>query len=169
MARDGLALDNLICRRPTADGRVLHASCEENDDLFWPQGRKRQFRGRRFLEYRVRPVGPTVFGGLVAHRTRRPRRSCGLSRADLSASDDYGLRRADPRPRRRVAVRKARRDRGLPCRPSQTPSASSPRSWRSIAGPLLRRPGCRTRRSIDARRDIHTARSTTGSRASWTN
>jgi FAD/FMN-containing dehydrogenase len=69
MARDGLALDNLLSADVvTADGRVLHASAEENDDLFWAlRGGSGNFGVVASFEYRVRPVGPTVFGGLVAH------------------------------------------------------------------------------------------------------
>ena len=69
MARDGLALDNLLSADVvTADGRVLRASADENPDLFWAlRGGGGNFGVVSSFEYRVRPVGPTVFGGLVAH------------------------------------------------------------------------------------------------------
>jgi FAD/FMN-containing dehydrogenase len=69
MARDGLALDNLLSADVvTADGRVLRASADENSDLFWAlRGGGGNFGVVASFEYRVRPVGPTVYGGLVAH------------------------------------------------------------------------------------------------------
>jgi FAD/FMN-containing dehydrogenase len=69
MARDGLALDNLLSADVvTADGRVLRASADEDPDLFWAlRGGGGNFGVVASFEYRVRPVGPTVVGGLVAH------------------------------------------------------------------------------------------------------
>ena len=69
MARDGLALDNLLSADViTADGRVLRASEDENPDLFWAiRGGSGNFGVISSFEYRLRPVGPMVFGGLVAH------------------------------------------------------------------------------------------------------
>jgi FAD/FMN-containing dehydrogenase len=69
MARDGLALDNLLSADVvTADARVLRASADENPDLFWAlRGGGGNFGVVASFEYRVREVGPTVFGGLVAH------------------------------------------------------------------------------------------------------
>jgi FAD/FMN-containing dehydrogenase len=69
MARDGLALDNLLSADVvTADGTVRRASDDENPDLFWAlRGGGGNFGVVASFEYRVRPVGPTVFGGLVAH------------------------------------------------------------------------------------------------------
>ena len=69
MARDGLALDNLLSADVvTADGSVLHASADDNADLFWAlRGGSGNFGVVASFEYRLRPLGPTVFGGLVAH------------------------------------------------------------------------------------------------------
>ena len=69
MARDGLALDNLLSADVvTADGRVLHASADDNADLFWAlRGGSGNFGIVASFEYRLRPLGPTVYGGLVAH------------------------------------------------------------------------------------------------------
>ncbi|HEU5204026.1 MAG TPA: FAD-binding oxidoreductase [Candidatus Limnocylindrales bacterium] len=69
MARDGLALDNLLSADVvTAAGQVLRASEDENADLYWAlRGGGGNFGVVASFEYRVRPVGPTVVGGLVAH------------------------------------------------------------------------------------------------------
>jgi FAD/FMN-containing dehydrogenase len=69
MARDGLALDNLLSADVvTAGGPVLRASADENPDLFWAiRGGGGNFGVVASFEYRVRPVGPMVVGGLVAH------------------------------------------------------------------------------------------------------
>ena len=69
MSRYGLALDNLISAEVvTAEGRVVHASEDENSDLFWAlRGGGGNFGVVGSLEYRLHPVGPMLTGGLVAH------------------------------------------------------------------------------------------------------
>ena len=91
MARDGLALDNLLSADVvTADGRVLRASENENADLFWAlRGGGGNFGVVSSFEYRVRPVGPTVYGGLVAHPFSAAREVLQFYRElTSSASDD---------------------------------------------------------------------------------
>ena len=69
MRKHGLACDNLrSVDVVTADGRLVTASDDENADLFWGlKGGGGNFGIATSFEYRLHPVGPTVFGGLVAY------------------------------------------------------------------------------------------------------
>jgi FAD/FMN-containing dehydrogenase len=64
----GLACDNLISAElVTADGRLIHVSAEQYDDLFWGlRGAGANFGIVTAFEYRLHSVGP-VLGGLVIH------------------------------------------------------------------------------------------------------
>lgn len=75
MPKYGLALDNLrAAEMVMADGRVLRASDDENADLFWAiRGGGGNFGVAASLEYELHSVGPTIFGGLVAHPAKRGR------------------------------------------------------------------------------------------------
>lgn len=75
MGKYGLALDNLLSVDiVTAEGKVMKASADENDDLFWAvRGGGGNFGVATSFEYRVHPVGPTITGGLVAHPFDRAR------------------------------------------------------------------------------------------------
>jgi FAD/FMN-containing dehydrogenase len=65
----GLVSDNLLgADVVTADGRFLHASAEENADLFWGlHGGGGNFGVVTAFEYRLHEVGPTVFAGPIFH------------------------------------------------------------------------------------------------------
>ncbi len=72
MGKHGLALDNLLSAEVvTAAGDTLHASQDENADLFWAlRGGGGNFGVVPWFEYRLHPVGP-VTSGLVAHPVAR--------------------------------------------------------------------------------------------------
>ena len=67
IGKHGLAVDNLrSVDLVTADVLVLHASENENADLFWAvRGGGGNFGIAASLEFRLHTVGPTVTGGLV--------------------------------------------------------------------------------------------------------
>ena len=68
MRKHGLACDNLLSvDLVTADNRLVTASADENPDLFWAlKGGGGNFGIVTSFEYRLHPVGPTVYGGSVA-------------------------------------------------------------------------------------------------------
>jgi FAD/FMN-containing dehydrogenase len=65
----GLACDNLISVDVvTAEGELVTASENENEDLFWGiRGGSSNFGVVTAYEFRLHPVGPLVFGGRVIH------------------------------------------------------------------------------------------------------
>jgi FAD/FMN-containing dehydrogenase len=70
MGKYGLALDNLLSvELVAANGQVLQASKDERADLFWAlRGGGGNFGVATSFEYQLHPVGPTITGGLIAHR-----------------------------------------------------------------------------------------------------
>src|SRR6266702_6159968 len=64
--KHGLSIDNLVSAQVvTADGRILHASETENDDLFWAiRGGGGNFGVVTEFEFALHPVGPIVEVGL---------------------------------------------------------------------------------------------------------
>jgi FAD/FMN-containing dehydrogenase len=66
----GLALDNLISVDVvTAEGKLVHASMDNNSDLFWGvRGGGGNFGIVTSFEFKLHPVGPIIFGGLVAYK-----------------------------------------------------------------------------------------------------
>jgi FAD/FMN-containing dehydrogenase len=72
-SKHGLTCDNLISAEVvTADGQVLTASEDENADLFWGiKGGACNFGVVTNFEFRLHPLGPTVFAGLAAWPVER--------------------------------------------------------------------------------------------------
>ena len=68
--RHGWTCDNLVSMEVvTADAKVLRASAEENEDLFWAlRGGGGNFGIVTSFEYRLFPVGPEILGGAIAWR-----------------------------------------------------------------------------------------------------
>jgi FAD/FMN-containing dehydrogenase len=67
LRKHGLACDNLATAEVvTADGQLVHASAEENADLFWAlRGGGGNFGIVTSFEFELHPVGPTVLAGLL--------------------------------------------------------------------------------------------------------
>lgn len=65
----GLTVDNLVATDVvTADGTLVHASGEENADLFWAlRGGGGNFGIVTSFEFRLVPLGPEVMSGLAIH------------------------------------------------------------------------------------------------------
>jgi FAD/FMN-containing dehydrogenase len=65
--RFGMSIDNLVSADVvTADGNLLRASTEENEDLFWAiRGGGGNFGVVTLFEFALHPLGPEVYGGLV--------------------------------------------------------------------------------------------------------
>ncbi len=66
--RFGWASDNILSAEVvTADGRVVRASERENGELFWGlRGGGSNFGIATSIEYRLHPVGPEIYGGVIA-------------------------------------------------------------------------------------------------------
>ncbi|MGH3455723.1 MAG: FAD-binding oxidoreductase [Nocardioidaceae bacterium] len=69
----GLACDNLLAAEVvTWDGRIVHASEDENPHLLWAlRGGGGSFGVVTALELALHPVGPEVYGGLALFRAER--------------------------------------------------------------------------------------------------
>ena len=81
MGKYGLTVDNLLAVEVvTADGQVVTASAEHNQDLFWAlRGGGGNFGVAASFEYQAHPVA-TVYGGMVAHPVSRAREVFGFYR-----------------------------------------------------------------------------------------
>jgi FAD/FMN-containing dehydrogenase len=73
MRKHGLTCDNLVSADVvTADGRLVHASADENAELFWGlRGGGGNFGVATSFEYRLHPVGPTVLAGAMFYPGER--------------------------------------------------------------------------------------------------
>lgn len=71
--RYGLTCDNLLAAElVTAEGTQLRASESENQDLFWAlRGGGGNFGVVTAFELQLHSVGPTIYGGMVAHPLER--------------------------------------------------------------------------------------------------
>src|SRR4051812_1147718 len=78
MRRHGLACDNVISADVvTADGEAVHASAEENADLYWAlRGGGGNFGVVTSFEYSLHAVGPTVAGGGIFYGGADARAGC---------------------------------------------------------------------------------------------
>ncbi|MDO8615220.1 MAG: FAD-binding oxidoreductase [Dehalococcoidia bacterium] len=89
----GYTVDNMIgAEVVTADGNVIHASADENADLFWGlRGGGGNFGIVTKFEYRLHPIGPIVFGGLLAFPREKAREVLRTYRDFIEkAPDDVG-------------------------------------------------------------------------------
>jgi FAD/FMN-containing dehydrogenase len=70
MRKHGLTADNLVAAdMVTADGETVHASADENAELFWGlRGGGGNFGIVTSFEYDLHPVGPTILGGPIFYR-----------------------------------------------------------------------------------------------------
>lgn len=101
----GLAADNLIAADVvTADGKLVQANAAENADLFWAlRGGGGNFGVVSSFEFRLHPVGPRVYSGLIVHPFARAKELLAGYRQFASTAPDeltvwVVLRRAPPLP-----------------------------------------------------------------------
>ncbi len=73
MRKHGLTCDNLLSvDLVTADGELVHASDDEEPELFWAvRGGGSNFGVVTSFEYQLHPVGPVLLAGLVMHPVER--------------------------------------------------------------------------------------------------
>jgi FAD/FMN-containing dehydrogenase len=103
--KHGMTIDSLVSVDIiTADGEFLHASEQENEDLFWAvRGGGGNFGVVTLFEFRLHPVGPTVYGGLVVLPLEQAREALLAYRAALETMPEdltvwVVLRQAPPLP-----------------------------------------------------------------------
>ena len=101
----GLTIDNLISAEVVlANGAMVHASAQENDDLFWAiRGGGGNFGVVTSFEFRLHPVGPEVLAGLIVHPFSNAKEILrGYRRVVMDAPDDLTcwvvMRKAPPLP-----------------------------------------------------------------------
>jgi FAD/FMN-containing dehydrogenase len=89
--RYGLTVDNLVCAEVvTADGRVLSASTDEHDDLFWAiRGGGGNFGVVTSFGFRLHPI-TTLLGGLIIYAMAQARDVIRLFR-EMSATKSDAL------------------------------------------------------------------------------
>jgi FAD binding domain/Berberine and berberine like len=86
----GMTVDNLLAADVVlADGRLIRASANEHDDLFWAlRGGGGNFGVVTAFEYRLHALGPTIVGGLVLHPYAAARGVLKFFRSFLSTAPD---------------------------------------------------------------------------------
>jgi FAD/FMN-containing dehydrogenase len=101
----GLTVDNLLSADVvTADGKLLHASNSENQDLFWAlRGGGGNFGVVTSFEFKLHPLGPEVLSGLIVHPLDRAGELLsGFRRIAMQAPDELTIwavmRKAPPLP-----------------------------------------------------------------------
>jgi FAD/FMN-containing dehydrogenase len=109
--RFGLTIDNLkAVELVTADGRVVRADSNENDDLFWGlRGAGANFGVATTFEYRLHPLENAVTYGTIVHPIDRAAELAALLQETLAAGPDelwasYGLGNDGGEPRAQVMV-----------------------------------------------------------------
>ena len=93
--KHGLSCDNLVSvELVTADGAQVTASADEHPDLFWAlHGGGGNFGVATALTFRLHPVGPEVYAGLLLFEAERGRRAAGPgARPDVRAPDPSSAR-----------------------------------------------------------------------------
>jgi FAD/FMN-containing dehydrogenase len=101
----GLSIDNLISADVvTAAGKLVHASEENDPDLFWAiRGGGGNFGVVTSFEFKLHPVGPEVLSGLVIHPIAQAKELLQAYRRISSEAPDelaiwYVMRKAPPLP-----------------------------------------------------------------------
>jgi FAD/FMN-containing dehydrogenase len=101
----GLTADNLVSADVVlAKGALVHASAEENEDLFWAiRGGGGNFGVVTSFEFQLHPVGPEVLAGLIVHPFSDARKLLrGYRDVVMRAPDDLTcwavMRKAPPLP-----------------------------------------------------------------------
>jgi FAD/FMN-containing dehydrogenase len=86
----GMTVDNVIGADVVlADGRLVHASSDENADLFWAvRGGGGNFGVVTSFQYRLHAVGPLIIGGLVVHPFERAREALKFFASFLASAPD---------------------------------------------------------------------------------
>jgi FAD/FMN-containing dehydrogenase len=90
MRRHGLTVDSLLAADVVlADGRLIRASADEHPDLFWAlRGGGGDFGVVTTFEFRGRPVGPTILGGMLVHPWEQAREALQAARELMASAPD---------------------------------------------------------------------------------
>ncbi len=89
----GYTVDNLLgAEVVTADGRLVRSNADENADLFWGlRGGGGNFGIVTSFRLKLHPIGPIVYGGMLAFRRERARKIVRAYRGFMeTAPDDVG-------------------------------------------------------------------------------
>ena len=86
----GLTIDNLLAADVvTADGTLVHASADENPELFWGlRGAGANFGIVTSLEYRLHPLDRVITSGAVLHPVDRAKELAALARELVADGPD---------------------------------------------------------------------------------